>query len=71
MKGGVDVMKTRSRWHLAVVLAAAVTVAPAAQTVFPTGTTIFDPDRTWSGFTVLSPLAMQAVPVIDMNWPWL
>jgi hypothetical protein len=37
------------------------------QTVYPTGTTIFDPDRTWSGFTVLSPLATQAVLVIDMN----
>jgi hypothetical protein len=49
------------------VLAYAVTATLAAQTVYPTGTTIFDPDRTWSGFTVLSPLATQSVPVIDMN----
>ena len=40
---------------------------PLAQTVFPTGTTIYDPDKAWSGFTVLSPLAGQAVLVIDMN----
>jgi hypothetical protein len=39
----------------------------AAQTVYPTGTTIFDPSRTWSGYTVLSPLNTQAVIVIDMN----
>ena len=38
-----------------------------AQSVYPTGTTIYDPDRTWSGYTVLSPLATQAVLVIDMN----
>jgi hypothetical protein len=35
--------------------------------VYPTGTTIYDPDRSWNGFTVLSPLATQAVLVIDMN----
>src|SRR5215471_714275 len=39
----------------------------AGQSVYPTGTTIFDPDRTWNGFTVLSPLGTQAVIVIDMN----
>ena len=50
-----------------VALGCVVTATLIAQTVFPTGTTIFDPDRTWSGFTVLSPLATQAVPVIDMN----
>ena len=38
-----------------------------AQTVYPTGTTIYDPDRSWNGFTVLSPLAGLAVLVIDMN----
>ena len=27
----------------------------AAQSVYPTGTTIYDPDRSWNGFTVLSP----------------
>src|SRR5687767_5115204 len=40
---------------------------PSAQTVYPTGTTIYDPDRSWNGFTVLSPLGMQAVLVVDMN----
>jgi hypothetical protein len=39
----------------------------AGQTVYPTGTTIYDPDRAWNGYTVLSPLAAQAVLVIDMN----
>ena len=40
---------------------------PRAQSVYPTGTTIYDPDRAWSGYTVLSPLTTQAVLVIDMN----
>ncbi|HVQ15432.1 MAG TPA: aryl-sulfate sulfotransferase, partial [Vicinamibacterales bacterium] len=40
---------------------------PAAQSVYPTGTTIYDPDRSWNGFTVLSPLGTPAVLVIDMN----
>ena len=40
---------------------------PSAQTVYPTGTTIYDPDRSWNGFSVLSPLGTQAVLVIDMN----
>src|SRR4029078_6639657 len=39
----------------------------AGQSVYPTGTTIYDPDRAWNGYTVLSPLATQAVLVIDMN----
>ena len=39
----------------------------AAQTVYPTGTTLYEPGRTWSGFTVLSPLNTQAAIVIDMN----
>jgi len=45
----------------------ALALKPLAQTVYPTGTTIYDPDRSWNGFTVLSPLAGQAVLVIDMN----
>ena len=44
-----------------------LTTVPLAQTVYPTGTTIYDPERTWNGFTVLSPLGTQAVLVIDMN----
>jgi hypothetical protein len=39
----------------------------AAPSVYPTGVTIYDPARTWNGYTVLSPLATQAVIVIDMN----
>jgi hypothetical protein len=35
--------------------------------VYPTGTTIYEPDRSWSGYTVLSPLQTQVVLVIDMN----
>jgi hypothetical protein len=38
-----------------------------AQSVYPTGTTIYDPDHSWNGYTVLSPLRTQAVIVIDMN----
>jgi hypothetical protein len=41
--------------------------AGAAPSVYPTGVTIYDPARTWNGYTVLSPLATQAVLVIDMN----
>jgi hypothetical protein len=60
-------MSHLSRACAGAVAAYAVTATLMAQTVFPTGTTIFDPARAWSGFTVLSPLATQAVPVIDMN----
>ena len=42
-------------------------VLTRAQSVYPTGTTIYEPDRAWNGYTVLSPLATQAVIVIDMN----
>ena len=38
-----------------------------AQSVYPTGTTIYQPDRSWNGYTVLSPLGTPAVLVIDMN----
>jgi hypothetical protein len=38
-----------------------------AQSVYPTGTTIYEPDRSWNGYTVLSPLQTQAVLVVDMN----
>jgi hypothetical protein len=39
-----------------------------AQSVSPTsGTTLYDPERAWSGYTVLSPLGTQAAIVIDMN----
>jgi arylsulfotransferase ASST len=50
-----------------VVLIGAVSTVHAAPSVYPTGVTIYDPARTWSGYTVLSPLATQAVIVIDMN----
>ena len=45
----------------------ALATRPTAQTVYPTGTTIYDPDKSWNGFTVLSPLGTPAVLVIDMN----
>ena len=45
----------------------AISAAYAAPSVYPTGVTIYDPARTWNGYTVLSPLATQAVIVIDMN----
>lgn len=39
----------------------------AAPTVYPTGTTIYDPQKAWSGLTVLSVLDTPGVVVIDMN----
>lgn len=44
-----------------------VIAASAAPSVYPTGTTIYDPDRTFNGFTVLSPLGEPEAVVIDMN----
>jgi hypothetical protein len=59
---------TRLRYVFAIaVLLQAVVLTRAAQSVYPTGTTIFNPQRAWSGYTVLSPLGTQAVLVIDMN----
>jgi hypothetical protein len=49
------------------ILAAASVILLAAPSVFPTGTTIYRPDKTWNGYTVLSPLGTQAAIVIDMN----
>jgi hypothetical protein len=54
-------------WMCAALAAVLLSPRPSAQTVYPTGTTIYDPERAWSGFTVLSPLGTQAVLVIDMN----
>ena len=51
----------------AAIAAHALALGLAAQTVYPTGTTIYDPERAWSGYTVLSPLQTPAVIVIDMN----
>jgi outer membrane protein assembly factor BamB len=52
---------------LGAVGAGVAATALAAPTVYPTGTTIFDPDRSFSGYTVLTPLGEQAAVVIDMN----
>jgi hypothetical protein len=51
----------------AAIALSALALKPVAQSVYPTGTTIYEPDRSWNGFTVLSPLGTQAVLVIDMN----
>jgi outer membrane protein assembly factor BamB len=59
-------MSAWTRWAAAGVAVGSLQVA-AAPSVYPTGVTIYDPARTWNGFTVLSPLATQAVIVIDMN----
>jgi hypothetical protein len=48
-----------------VILASTLTLT--SQSVYPTGTTIYDPEKSWNGYTVLSPLGTQAVIVIDMN----
>ena len=60
-------MKLGKRLGVLVVCAGVVATARAAPSVYPTGVTIYDPARTWNGFTVLSPLATEAVIVIDMN----
>jgi hypothetical protein len=57
----------RLTWLAGALAVSLLATGPAAQTVYPTGTTIYDPDRSWNGFTVLSPLGTQAVLVIDMN----
>jgi len=49
------------------VCAFAIALAWAAPSVYPTGTTVYDPDRAFSGYTVLSPLGEGAAVVIDMN----
>src|SRR5438128_8064409 len=51
----------------AAVLMHALALTLATQSVYPTGTTIYNPERTWNGYTVLSPLGTPAVLVIDMN----
>jgi hypothetical protein len=51
----------------AIALTHLLSLTLTAQSVYPTGTTIYDPERAWSGYTVLSPLGVQAVVVIDMN----
>ncbi len=38
----------------------------AAPTIFPTGTTVFDPEKTWSGYTIYIAIETGAV-LIDMN----
>src|SRR4026209_1451556 len=52
----------------AALLLAVLPLTISAQSVSPTtGTTLYDPERAWSGYTVLSPLGTQAAIVIDMN----
>jgi Arylsulfotransferase (ASST) len=60
-------MRRFSSFTIAVVATFLSLHAAGAPSVYPTGTTIYDPARTWSGYTVLSVLGMQAVVVIDMN----
>lgn len=54
-------------WVRSALVLLPIASASAAPSVYPTGVTIYDPARTWSGYTVLSPLATPAVLVIDMN----
>src|SRR5688500_3141084 len=46
---------------IAALVVSALAASATGQTVYPTGTTIYDPDRSWNGFTVPSPLGTQAV----------
>ena len=58
---------------LAVVVVGAL--LPASPSIYPTGTTIYDPERTWSGYTVFDTPDQQGAVLIDMNgrkvkrWP--
>ena len=38
-----------------------------APTVYPTGTTIYQPDKTWSGYTVFNATGRSGAVLIDMN----
>ena len=60
-------MIQRKRLWAAGIGVLAAGAAMAAPSVYPTGTTIYDPERSFNGYTVLSPLGEQAVVVIDMN----
>ena len=64
---GVQSCPRRAQACAAAIFLCALALTLAAQSVYPTGTTIYDPNRTWNGYTVLSPLNTQAVIVIDMN----
>ena len=39
----------------------------AVPSIYPTGTTVFDPDRTWSGYTIFATPDSQGTVVVDMN----
>jgi hypothetical protein len=39
----------------------------AGPTVYPTGTTIYDPERTWSGYTIFQTETSAGAVLIDMN----
>ncbi len=49
----------------------------AIPSVFPTGTTIFDPEKTWSGYTIIDAADRNGAVLLDMNgnivrrWPQL
>ena len=57
----------RARRLASIVILFSAPALLAAPTVYPTGTTIYDPARAFGGYTVLSPLGVQAAIVIDMN----
>jgi len=50
-----------------VLLASAL--ALAYPSVYPTGTTIYDPDKTWSGYTVFGTPEQQGAVLVDVNGP--
>ena len=53
------------------IAALAIVLAPAefqaAPSVYPTGTTIYQPDKAWSGYTVLNSTGRGGAVLIDMN----
>jgi hypothetical protein len=67
MKRRIRLAARRARQLVPVLIGCIAPAILAAPTVYPTGTTLYDPSRSFSGYTVLSPLGVQAAIVIDMN----
>ena len=49
------------------IAAAIYSLSVAFPTVYPTGTTIYQPDKTWSGYTVFGTPGVPGTVLIDMN----
>ncbi|MGQ0734505.1 MAG: aryl-sulfate sulfotransferase [Acidobacteriota bacterium] len=57
---------SRAVCGVAIVLLGSVLVL-GSPSVYPTGTTIYDPDKTWSGYTVFGTPEQKGAVLVDMN----